>query len=173
MDGRADQYALACVAYTLLSGSVLFRREVPMAVLYAHLSVPPPRLTAVRPELPGAVNQVLARALSKEPEDRYDSCGDFADALREALGLEPYDPSRPCRRPGAPAAAAHGRSRAAATAPLTVPPDSPPTKLLPGRPRPVDGERAVAAVGVADPRRREPGPRWWPRIAPTTKACRR
>src|ERR1700748_1759585 len=39
VDGRADQYALACVAYTLLSGSVLFRRDVPMAVLYAHLSV--------------------------------------------------------------------------------------------------------------------------------------
>ena len=95
VDGRADQYALACVAYTLLSGTVLFRREVPMAVLYAHLSVPPPRLTAARPELPDAVNQVLAQALAKEPDDRYDSCGTFADALREALGLEPYDPSRP------------------------------------------------------------------------------
>ena len=111
VDGRADQYALACVAYTLLSGSVVFRREVPMAVLYAHLSVPPPRLTAVRPELPGAVNQVLARALSKEPEDRYGSCGDFADALREALGLESYDPSRPS---GAGASAAQTASRSAA-----------------------------------------------------------
>jgi serine/threonine protein kinase len=131
VDGRADQYALACVAYTLLSGSVLFRREVPMAVLYAHLSVPPPRLTAVRPELPGAVNGVLARALSKEPDDRYDSCGDFADALREALGLEPYDPSRAA---GSGPPAAHMASRFAATAPLTVPPDSPPTKLLPGTP---------------------------------------
>ena len=130
VDGRADQYALACVAYTLLSGSVVFRREVPMAVLYAHLSVPPPRLTAVRPELPGAVNQVLARALSKEPEDRYGSCGDFADALREALGLESYDPSRPA---GAGASAAQTASRSA-TAPLTIPPDSPPTKLLPGSP---------------------------------------
>jgi hypothetical protein len=110
---------------------VLFRREVPMAVLYAHLSVPPPRLTAVRPELPGAVNEVLARALSKEPEDRYDSCGDFADALREALGLEPYDPSRPA---GAGAPAAQTAPRSSATAPLTVPPDSPPTKLLPGSP---------------------------------------
>jgi serine/threonine protein kinase len=131
VDGRVDQYALACVAYTLLSGSVLFRRDVPMAVLYAHLSVPPPRLTALRPELPGAVNQALARALSKEPDDRYDSCGDFADALREALGLEPYDPSRSA---GSGAAAAQTASRSAVTAPLTVPPDSPPTKLLPGTP---------------------------------------
>jgi serine/threonine protein kinase len=129
VDGRADQYALACVAYTLLSGSVLFRRDVPMAVLYAHLSVPPPRLTAVRPELPDAVNDVLARALAKEPDDRYDSCGTFADELREALGLEPYDPSRP---PGG--AAAPPASRNAVTAPLTIPPDSPPTKLLPGSP---------------------------------------
>jgi len=149
LDGRADQYALACVAYTLLSGSVLFRREVPMAVLYAHLSVPPPRLTAVRPELPGAVNQVLARALSKEPEDRYDSCGDFADALRETLGLEPYDPSRPASarspapqpasqpaasQPAASQSAAQPDSRAAETATLTAPPDSPATKLLPGSP---------------------------------------
>ena len=128
VDGRADQYALACVAYTLLSGSVPFRREVPMAVLYAHLSVPPPRLTAARPELPDAVNQVLARALAKDPDDRYDSCGTFADALREALGLEPYDPSRPAGSPAMPP------SRNAATAPLTIPPDSPPTKLLPGSP---------------------------------------
>jgi serine/threonine protein kinase len=117
------------VAYTLLSGSVLFRREVPMAVLYAHLSVPPPRLTAVRPELPGDVNQVLVTALAKEPEDRYDSCGDFADALREALGLEPYDPSRSA---GAGVPGAQTASRSAVT--LTAPPDSPPTKLLPGTP---------------------------------------
>jgi len=71
---------------------------------------------------------VLARALAKEPDDRYDSCGTFADALREALGLEPYDPSRPAGSPAMPP------SRNAATAPLTIPPDSPPTKLLPGSP---------------------------------------
>lgn len=104
-----------------------------MAVLYAHLSVPPPRLTAVRPELPDAVNDVLARALSKDPEDRYESCGDFADALREALGLEPYDPSRPA---GAGRPATQTPSRSAETAVLTIPPDSPSTKLLPGSPSP-------------------------------------
>src|SRR6185503_1332730 len=108
VDGRADQYALACVAYTLLSGTVLFRRDVPMAVLYAHLSVPPPRLTTARPELPDAVNQVLAQALAKEPDDRYENCGTSATPP----------------------------SRNAATAPLTIPPDSPPTKLLPASPSP-------------------------------------
>jgi serine/threonine protein kinase len=97
VDGRADQYALGCVAYALLTGSVPFRREVPMAVLYAHLSAPPPRVTAVRPDLPQAVDQVIAKVMAKEPGDRYGSCGDFADALREALGVESYDPSRPVR----------------------------------------------------------------------------
>ena len=99
VDGRADQYALGCVAYTLLSGSLPFEREEPMAALYAHLYAPPPRVTSVRPDLPDAVDQVLARALAKAPEERYGSCGAFADALRNALGVEPYDSSGPGRPP--------------------------------------------------------------------------
>jgi serine/threonine protein kinase len=94
VDGRADQYALGCVACQLLTGVVPFKRDSAMAVLYAHTSAPPPKLTALRPDLPAAVDEVLARALAKEPEERYSSCGAFADALREALGVEPYDPDR-------------------------------------------------------------------------------
>ena len=101
VDGRADQYALACVAYELLSGSVPFRRDEPVLVLYAHVSAPPPRLSAARPDLPAAADAVLAKAMDKLPERRYDSCADFADALREALGFEPYDPQRR-RHPPAP-----------------------------------------------------------------------
>ena len=100
VDGRADQYALACVAYELLTGSVPYQRDEPVLVLYAHVSAPPPRLTAARPDLPAAADAVLARAMEKLPERRYDSCGDFADALREALGFEPYDPQHPRRPPG-------------------------------------------------------------------------
>jgi serine/threonine-protein kinase len=122
VDGRADQYALACVAYELLSGSVPFRRDEPMAVLYAHLHAPPPRLTAVRPDLPAAVDEVLAAALAKAPDDRYDSCGTFADALRDALGLEPYDLERP---PGQPSAASATRGPA-------VPPQPPPAGSVAG-----------------------------------------
>ena len=48
VDGRADQYGLACVAFTLLAGKVPFERTQPMAALYAHLFQPPPPLTAVR-----------------------------------------------------------------------------------------------------------------------------
>jgi serine/threonine protein kinase len=105
VDGRTDQYALACVTYELLTGSVPFKREDPMAVLFAHAHAEPPLLTATRPDLPAAVDAVLARGLAKRPGRRYDSCGDFADALREALGLEPYDPRRPARPGLAPGAA--------------------------------------------------------------------
>jgi len=57
------------------------------------MSMPPPQLTSRRPELAAAVDQVFARALAKAPADRYARCADFAEALREALGLAPYHSS--------------------------------------------------------------------------------
>jgi hypothetical protein len=90
LDGRADQYSLACSAFQLLAGAPPFPRDEPAAVLYAHLSQSPPELTSRRPDLPPAVDGVLSRALAKTPDDRYASCGQFADALRDALGLPTY-----------------------------------------------------------------------------------
>ena len=91
VDARTDEYALACAAFVLLSGEPPFPRDEGMAVLYAQLSAPPPLLTSRRPGLPPAVDEVLLRALAKAPEDRYASCGEFADALRMAFGLQRYD----------------------------------------------------------------------------------
>jgi Protein kinase domain/Tetratricopeptide repeat len=91
VDARADEYALACAAFMLLSGGPPFLRDEGMAMLYAHLSEPPPRLTSRRQDLPAAVDDVLLRALAKTPEDRYLTCGEFADDLRMASGLQRYD----------------------------------------------------------------------------------
>jgi Protein kinase domain len=91
VDGRADEYALACAAFELVTGAPPFRRDEAMAVMYAQLSEPPPLLTSRRPDLPPAADQVFARALAKAPGDRYPSCREFADALRAAFGLQPYD----------------------------------------------------------------------------------
>ena len=85
-DGRTDQYALACAAFELLTGTPPFHREEATAVMYAHLSEPPPPVTSRRAGLPPAVDQVVARALAKAPADRYASCQEFADALLQALG---------------------------------------------------------------------------------------
>jgi len=87
---QTDQYALACVAFTMLTGELPFARDQPMAVLWAHLSAPPPSVTARRPDLSPAVDHVVGRGLAKDPAARYPSCGAFADALRVALGAGPY-----------------------------------------------------------------------------------
>jgi serine/threonine protein kinase len=117
VDGRADQYALACLAYELLTGEPPFERDQGLAVLYAHLSEPPPSLVARRPDLPEAAGRVLARAMAKAPEDRYGSCAEFAGALRAAFGLAPYHsrgpgsgPDHPRPEFAVPAAASTGKA---------------------------------------------------------------
>ena len=92
VDGRTDQYALACVTYRLLTEHGPFERESALSVMAAHLYAPPPSLAARRPDLPVVIDEVLAKAMAKSPADRYESCGDFAEALRQALGLAPYIP---------------------------------------------------------------------------------
>ena len=107
VDGRADLYALACAGFELLCGTPPFGQDQGLTVMYAQLYAPPPAATGRRPDLPAAVDQVLATALAKDPADRYPSCGQFAEELRVALGLRPGAAQRPPRpRPPADAAAA-------------------------------------------------------------------
>ncbi|MDX3094737.1 serine/threonine-protein kinase [Streptomyces sp. ME19-03-3] len=84
VDGRCDLYSLACVVYESLTGSLPFEREEDMALLWAHQYDRPPPLTERRPDLPPAMDDVMAKALAKVPEDRHDSCLEFVGALREA-----------------------------------------------------------------------------------------
>jgi serine/threonine-protein kinase len=91
VDGRADQYSLACAAFELLCGETPFPRDQVAAVIWAHMAEPPPALTSRRPGLPHAVDSVLQKALAKAPADRFASCRAFADALREALGFVSYN----------------------------------------------------------------------------------
>ena len=88
VDGRADQYALGCVAFALLTGTAPFHREETLGTLFAHVQDPVPPVTGLRPELPPAVDGVIARALAKSPEGRYARCGELATALQEALAAD-------------------------------------------------------------------------------------
>jgi serine/threonine-protein kinase len=90
VDGRTDQYALACAVFELLTGQAPFHRPETFAAIWAHLHKPPPSLTERRSELSPAVDPVIAKALAKAQVDRYPTCSEFADALRDALGLGPY-----------------------------------------------------------------------------------
>ncbi|MGW1029624.1 serine/threonine-protein kinase [Streptomyces sp. NPDC002577] len=84
VDGRCDVYSLACVVYETLTGKPPFQREEDMALLWAHQYDQPPPLTEKQPDLPPAVDGVMAKALAKTPDDRYGSCLEFVAALRAA-----------------------------------------------------------------------------------------
>lgn len=140
VDGRTDQYALGCSAFELLCGQPPFLRDQGLAAIYAHLSEPPPSLVALRPELPGEADAVIAKVLAKDAAGRYASCQEFADALRDALGLRPYvDPAEqaPQRRatdvvwPVAGEPAGDGGVPADAPAAFDA---GPPTESIPARP---------------------------------------
>ncbi len=119
VDGRTDIYSLGCVLYECLAGTTPFRRETEVAVLWAHMRDEPPAITDVRPELPGAVDLVIARAVAKDPAQRYSNSRELVDELRTALEGVAEAPTRlatdreaaPTRAATVPRGAAEGRSR--------------------------------------------------------------
>ena len=89
VDARTDVYALGCVVYQSLTGKVPFIRDDDAALLWAHLMEMPQSINAIRPDVPAAVDDVIATAMAKGPEDRFASCGEFITALADALGESP------------------------------------------------------------------------------------
>jgi serine/threonine-protein kinase len=85
IDGRCDQYALACVVYEALAGQLPFQRDNEIALLWAHLAESPTPLSTLRPDLPMEVDGVMMRALAKSPEQRFDTCVQFIAELRDAI----------------------------------------------------------------------------------------
>ncbi|MEA2131057.1 MAG: hypothetical protein QOJ85_3948 [Solirubrobacteraceae bacterium] len=145
VDGRADVYALGCVLYELLTGTVPFERDSDVAKIYAHTAVPPPRPSAVVPTLPAAFDAVVGRAMDKDREERYPTAGELAAAARAVLAGEaapaptlvpaPTLPPAPTLAPAAAAAEAAARAETAllraATPPDAAPPGSTPTGSTP------------------------------------------
>jgi WD40 repeat protein len=79
VDGRADEYSLACLLYECLVGAAPFARSTEAAVLFAHLEEEPPA--------PPGLERVMRTGLAKEPECRYATCAELVLAAAEALGL--------------------------------------------------------------------------------------
>ncbi len=86
VDARADIYALGCVLFEALTGVEPFQTAVAEAGLLARLEAPPPAPSSVRPDLPAAFDEVVRRAMAKEPAERYPSGGDLGEAALVAAG---------------------------------------------------------------------------------------
>ena len=78
MDARTDVYSLGCVLYQTLTKRLPYDKHADVAKMYAHISEPPPVVTEARPDVPAGLDAVVAKAMAKEPDDRYASAGELA-----------------------------------------------------------------------------------------------
>ena len=128
LDARADIYSLGCVTYEALTATPTYEKDSEVAMMYAHLLEPPPKLTEKRPDLPPEVDEVIAKAVAKSKEDRYERPTEFALALKQAVGAGAASGvsavagaarggrNRPCRRLGRRACTGREAGRAAGPA---------------------------------------------------------
>ena len=91
VDGRTDVYALGGVLHFMLTGGPPFPRDTELAKLFAHANAARPRSSDSVPGLPQAIDEVVAKAMAKRPEDRYGSAGELARAAAMALGEQVPD----------------------------------------------------------------------------------
>jgi ABC-type amino acid transport substrate-binding protein len=84
IDGRSDVYALGAMLYQLLCGQLPFNATTPHGMIIQHINNPLPDIRRTRPDLPEAVQAILAKAMAKAPDERYPTAGALAQALEEA-----------------------------------------------------------------------------------------
>ena len=142
VDARADVYALGCLLYKLLTGEVPFPREAEAARLYAHLHDPPPAPSLLAPGVSMALDDVVARAMSKQPGDRYPSAGDLGRSA--AAALSGADVTVPERTVATGAAATRETETVSPTEPAATVASEPARRAAATRQLPREDERAAA-----------------------------
>jgi protein kinase-like protein len=161
VDARSDVYALGCLLHASLTGRAPFRRETVVATMLAHLNDPPPLLSETA-GVPAAFDSVVARALAKDPDDRYQSAGELVSAALAAIDGEAAGAApRPNETVHAGPAAATGSAATAVLTKKTVAlrdrPARDPTVQTRRQAPPVTGSRrrvpsavlVVAAIAIA------------------------
>ncbi|MGY0503306.1 serine/threonine-protein kinase [Nocardia sp. FBN12] len=161
LDHRADVYSLACSFFKLLTRRNPYPATQPAMVMMGHLHEPPPSATAVNIGLPPAIDAVFARAMAKNPADRFRSCREFTDAAANAL-MPGHSPASTNTSPTYPIqslqqAPSSGFHTTTSTGPHTAAPQFPAerfdTAFRPaapkGRSKLIIASAAVAVVAVA------------------------
>ena len=172
VDGRADIYSLGCVLYECLTGRVPFSKDINAAVIWAHVEEMPTAPSSVQPTLPPSIDHALAKAMAKDPADRYATCRELIAAARAALpGATPAVPHSATVLSGrsaaaepaspslagsvAPAAGAapdrDATSAAAAAVSQETTPGSPPVYPRPEPPSPTDEAPSVPSSAGPPP----------------------
>jgi serine/threonine protein kinase, bacterial len=104
-DARADIYALACVLYQALTGQQPFPADAIEKIAVAHMMEPPPKPSELRPEVPVAMDDVIATGMAKDPVNRYATTIELAHAARDAITThipQPVPPTEPTTQPVQP-----------------------------------------------------------------------
>ncbi|MFI6169177.1 protein kinase [Nocardia sp. NPDC051052] len=135
VDHRSDQYSLACTLFTLLAGHAPFAATNPGQVVAGHISKPVPRLSSVRPDAPPALDEVIAKAMAKRPDERFGSCREFTSVAWDSRHGRAA-PARITPPPGRIAPTAvnqNGQTRQSAPTPTAVakPTTAPAAKATP------------------------------------------
>jgi serine/threonine-protein kinase len=81
----SDEYALACTAFELITGSAPFTATTSMGLIYEQLHSPPPKLSRRVAWLPHAFDSIMSKALAKSVDNRYESCSEFISLITRAL----------------------------------------------------------------------------------------
>jgi serine/threonine-protein kinase len=106
-DARADIYSLACVLYECLTGRPPFAADTMAGQVAAHLNSPPPQPSATQSNLPKQIDEVIATGMAKDPDNRYATTVELADAARDAITVPIQRPTpSPPPSPGDPTLAA-------------------------------------------------------------------
>lgn len=158
LDGRSDQYSLACTLYWLLTGMAPFDSPNPADIIHGNLQLSAPPLAVKRRGLPLSLDAVLAVAMAKHPTHRFGTCAEFAAAARHALSNPGYQPvparSAPPAYVGPPPVAGYPPAPPMAGAPMQqYPPAVPPAPVVQPAYPAQQGmpEQAVPAGGSALP----------------------